>query len=70
MGFTNSDFNNPTKMLNVRTRQLRVRIQHLQSDLVVAQHPFTKAVIEQELNKTVDEYVVRKLQERNQETNW
>ena len=69
MGFTNSDFNNPTEMLNVRTRQLRVRIQHLQSDLVVAQHPFTKAVIKQELNKTVDEYVVRKLQEGNQETN-
>ena len=67
MGFTDKDFLHPFSMFEARTRQLRVRIQHLQSDLVVAQHPFSKAVIKQELNKTVDEYVARKLQEGNQE---
>lgn len=69
MGFTNNDFNNPAQMFDIRTRQLRVRIQHLQADLVVAQHPFTKAVLKQELSKATDEYVYRKLQEGNQKTN-
>ena len=68
MGFTNTDFNDPIRMFDARTRQLRVRIQHLQSDLVVAQHPFTKAVIKQELSKATDDYVYRKLQEGNQKT--
>lgn len=68
MGFTDKDYSHPFSMFETRTRQLRVRIQHLQSDLVVAQHPFSKAVIKQELNKTVDEYVARKLQEGNRET--
>lgn len=63
MGFTQKEFINPPLMFNARTRQLRVRIEHLQSDLVTAQHPFTKAVIKQELNKAVDEYVARKIQE-------
>lgn len=66
MGFNDKDFHNPTQMFQVRTRQLRVRIQHLQSDLIIAQHPFTKAVIKQELTRTVDEYVARKIQEGNQ----
>ena len=42
--------------------------QHLQSDLVIVQHPFSRAVIKQELNKTIDEYVARSLQTRTQET--
>ena len=62
MSYTPNDFENPIKMFEMRTRQIRVRIQHLQSDLVVAQHPFTKAVIKQEINKSVDEYVSRKIQ--------
>ena len=68
MGFTEKDFNNPIGMFDMRTRQLRVRIQHLQGDLVIAQHPFSKAVIKQELNKAVDEYVARKIQEGNRQT--
>ena len=70
MGFTEKEFKDPIKMFDSRTRQLRVRIQHLQSDLVIVQHPFSKAVIKQELNKTIDEYVARTLQTRSQETNW
>ena len=60
------DFKNPQQMIDIRTRQIRVRIQSLQSALVVAQHPFTKAVIEQELQKCVDEYVYRRLSEGNE----
>lgn len=62
MGLTNSDFQNPEKMFQIRTRQLRVRIQKLESDLVMAQHPFSRAVIKQELEKCIDEYVARTLQ--------
>lgn len=62
MGFTDKEFGDPVKMFDIRTRQLRVRIQHLQNDLVIAQHPFSKAVIKQEINKSVDEYVSRKIQ--------
>lgn len=69
MGFTEKDFKNPIQMFDSRTRQLRVRIQRLQSDLVIAQHPFSRAVIKQELNKSIDEYVARTLHSGNQETN-
>ena len=68
MGFTDKDFQNPLSMFNVRTRQLRVRIQMLQGFLVIAQHPYSKAIIKQELNKCVDEYVARSLQEGINET--
>ena len=61
MGFTKEDFNNPEKMLQIRTRKIRVRIQQLESDLAIAQHPFRRAVIKQELDKCVDEYVARTL---------
>ena len=53
-------------MFDIRTRQLRVRIQTLQSILVTAQHPYSRAIITQELNKTVDEYVARSLQQRTE----
>ena len=69
MGFTDKDFNNPMTMFDIRTRQLRVRIQTLQSCLVVAQHPYSRAIITQELSKCVDEYVARRLQQRDIETN-
>ena len=62
MGFTDKEFGDPVKMFDIRTRQIRVRIQHLQSDLVIAQHPFSRAVIKQEIDKSVDEYVSRKIQ--------
>lgn len=65
MSYTQQDFEQPIKMFEMRTRQIRVRIQHLESDLVIAQHPFTKAVIKQEINKSVDEYVSRKIQADN-----
>ena len=67
MSFTNKEFKNPMEMFDIRTRQIRVRIQNLQTNLVVAQHPFTKAVLNQELNKAVDEYVARRLQTGNSE---
>lgn len=68
MGFTDKDFNNPIGMFEVRTRQLRVRIQTLQSFLVIAQHPYSRAIVKQELNKCVDEYVARRLQQGTQQT--
>lgn len=68
MSYVAKDFNNPLSMFDIRTRQLRVRIQSLQNDLVIAQHPFTKAVIKQEMDKVVDEYVARKIQEGNTQT--
>lgn len=68
MGFTDKDFSNPLVMFDMRTRQLRVRIQKLQNHLVVARHPFTKAVLKQEINKAVDEYVARTIQQGNQQT--
>lgn len=52
----------------MRTRQLRVRIQALQSFLVIAQHPYSRAIVKQELDKCIDEYVARSLQQRTQET--
>ena len=70
MGYTDKDFNNPMEMFNMRTRQLRVRIQTLQSFLVVAHHPYSRAIVTQELLKCVDEYVARKLQQGTEETNW
>lgn len=62
MTYTLDDFNHPMNMYEMRTRQIRVRIQNLQSALVVAKHPFTKAVLEQEIQKSVDEYVFRQTQ--------
>ena len=64
MGFTDKDFNNPIGLFDARTRQLRVRIQTLQNFLVVAQHPYSRAIVKQELDKTIDEYVARKIQQR------
>ena len=63
MGFTDKDFHNPLEMFNIRTRQLRVRIQTLQNFLVIAQHPYSRAIVKQELDKCVDEYVARSLQQ-------
>lgn len=68
MGFTDKDFKNPLGMFEMRTRQLRVRIQTLQSFLVIAQHPYSRAIVKQELDKCIDEYVARRLQQRAQET--
>lgn len=62
MAYSKEDFNNPINLFDIRTRQVRVRIQNLEGDLIVTKHPFSRAVIKQELNKAVDEYVARKLQ--------
>lgn len=67
MGFTDKDFKDPLKMFDARTRQLRVRIQTLETLLVVVQHPYSKAIITQELNNAIDEYVARNLSERTQQ---
>lgn len=69
MGYTPKELDDPLLLYSIRMRQLRVRIQHLQNDLVIAQHPFSKAVIKQEISNTVDEYVTRRLQEGNRKTN-
>lgn len=68
MGFTDKDFSNPMKMYEMRTRQLRVRIESLQSFLVIAQHPYSRAIVRQELDKSIDEYVARRLQQGIDET--
>lgn len=67
MGFMDKDFKNPLGMFEMRTRQLRVRIQTLQSFLVIAQHPYSRAIVKQELDKCIDEYVARSLHQRTQE---
>ena len=69
MGFTDKDFKNPLGMFEMRTRQLRVRIQTLQSFLVIAQHPYSRAIVKQELDKCIDEYVARSLQQGTTESN-
>lgn len=69
MGFTPKDFQDPLKMFDIRTRQIRVRIQALESFLVIAQHPYSKAIVQQELNNATDEYVTRSLQRRAEQTN-
>lgn len=68
MAFSHEDFNNPILMFDSRTRQLRVRIQTLSTDMVVAKHPFSRAVILEELNKSTDIYVARSIQEGNSST--
>lgn len=62
MGFTDKDYQNPMDMFDIRTRKIRVRIQNLETFLVVAKHPYSKAIVEQELAKCTDEYVARKIQ--------
>lgn len=62
MTYSKKDFDNPMNLFDIRTRQVRVRIQNLEGDLIMSKHPFSRAVIKQELNKSVDEYVARKLQ--------
>ena len=56
------------KMYEMRTRQLGVRIQTLESFLVVARHPYARAIVRQELNKCIDEYVARSLHQGINET--
>ena len=63
MSFSEKDFKNPLLMFDSRTRQIRVRIQTLQNFLVIAQHPYSRAIVKQELNKSIDEYVARSIQE-------
>ena len=54
------DFEDPIRLFESRTRQVRVRIQTLENDLVAAKHPITKVLISTELHAKVDNYVERK----------
>lgn len=63
MAFMDKDFDDPLGMYKIRTRQLRVRIQTLSGFLVIAKHPYSRAIIKEELNKCIDEYVARSLQQ-------
>ena len=47
-------------MFEIRTRQIRVRIQSLEQDLMNVKSPFSKVIIEKELNNLVDDYIERK----------
>ena len=69
MGFTEQNFKNPVEMFDIRTRQLGVRIRTLQNFLAAAKHPYSRAIVKQELNRSIDEYVSRAIQQRIEKTN-
>ena len=60
MAFSPQDYQEPLKMFEIRTRQIRVRIQSLEQDLMNVKSPFSKVIIEKELNNLVDDYIERK----------
>lgn len=60
MGFSPQNYQNPIEMFEIRTRQIRVRIQTLEQDLMKIKSPYSRAIIEEELNNLVDDYVERK----------
>jgi hypothetical protein len=60
MGYTPEDLSNPYTLFEIRTREVRSRIQILENDLVVARHIITKGIIIDELNTITDDYVERK----------
>ena len=61
MSYQPKDFENPNRLLEIRTREVRTRIQNLEKDLISAQHSISKAIILNELNNVVDDYIERKL---------
>lgn len=61
MGYSKQDFDNPLKMFEMRTRQVRTKIQTLEFNLSAVKHPISKAIILNELHNTVDDYIERKL---------
>lgn len=60
MAYQPKDFEDPYKLFEIRTREVRTRIQNLEKDFLSAQHPITKAIILSELINTVDDYIERK----------
>lgn len=60
MPYQPKDFENPNRLLEIRTREVRTRIQNLEQDFAVAQHKISKAIILNELNNVVDDYIGRK----------
>lgn len=60
MAFSPQEYKNPMGMFEIRTRQVRVRIQNLERDLMNVQSPFSKAIIQKELDRLVDDYIERK----------
>lgn len=60
MPYQPKDFENPDILFGIRTREVRTRIQNLEKDFVLAQHSISKAIILNELNNVVDDYIGRK----------
>lgn len=60
MGYTPEDLSNPYSLFEIRTREVRSRIQTLEQDLIISQHIITRGIIIDELNATTDDYVERK----------
>lgn len=60
MAFSPQDYDNPLNLFEIRTRQIRVRIQTLEKDLYNVKNIYSKAVILNELNNAVDDYIERK----------
>jgi len=60
MPYQPKDFENSDKLFEIRTREVRTRIQNLEKDFILVKHPISKAIILNELNNVVDDYVGRK----------
>ena len=60
MGYKPSDFEDPYHLFELRTREVRTRIQRLEVDLLSVRHPVFKAIVLNELNNAVDDYIERK----------
>lgn len=60
MPYQRQDFENPYQLFEIRTREVRTRIQQLEKSLAAVRHPISKAIILNELNNVTDDYVERK----------
>lgn len=60
MGYSVEDLSNPYSLFEIRTREVRSRIQILEQDLLVSRHIITQGIIIGELNTITDDYVERK----------
>lgn len=61
MAFSPQDYDDPLRLFEIRTRQVRVRIQTLERDLEFnSVSIYSKVIIINELNNAIDDYVERK----------
>ena len=60
MPYSLDELSDHQELFKVRTREVKVRLQTLESDLQVVQHPLSRAIVLRELNKVVDDYVERR----------